>query len=254
MHIVGDVSESSTQEALQSLAEKWTAKTVAIPALPALNIPDQSTVFFYDVPDAKQSHLRLGYPSLSSMNKDYFPAQVMNYLLGASGFASRLTQELREAKGYTYHADSEFQGGLNKGPFLIYCSVRSNVTLESLEVIKQILETYGESFSNEDLTTTKSSMVKGNARAFETARAKLRMLENISTYDWPTNYVLQQSKVVENMTLEEIKSLAKNYLKSDQMIWLVVGDAKTQMDRLEALNFGTPILLNEKKPLTMNSK
>ncbi|WP_422359413.1 M16 family metallopeptidase [Reichenbachiella sp.] len=254
MHIVGDVSESSAQEALQSLAEKWPAQTVAIPALPALNIPDQSTVFFYDVPDAKQSHLRLGYPSLSSLDKDYFPAQVMNYLLGASGFASRLTQELREAKGYTYHADSEFQGGLDKGPFLIYCSVRSNVTLESLEVVKQILETYGESFLNEDLATTKSSMVKGNARAFETARAKLRMLENISTYDWPSDYVLQQRKVVENMTLEEIKSLANDYLKSDQMIWLVVGDAKTQLDRLNELGFGTPVLLNNDRELLVTNK
>ncbi|WP_420580761.1 M16 family metallopeptidase [Reichenbachiella sp.] len=254
MHVVGDVSESSAQEAVRSLAKNWPAKAVAIPETPELNIPNNSTVFFYDVPNAKQSHLRLGYPSLSSKDEDYFPAQVMNYLLGASGFASRLTQELREAKGYTYHADSEFQGGLDKGPFLIYCSVRSNVTLESLEVVKQILETYGESFSTEDLATTKSAMVKGNARAFETARAKLRMLENISTYNWSTDYVLQQGKVVENMTLEEIKSLANDYLKSDQMIWLVVGDAKTQMDRLEALGFGTPVLLNDDRESLITNK
>lgn len=253
-HVVGNVSQSSVQEALQSLAQNWPAKAVAIPELSALNIPEKSTVFFYDVPDAKQSHLRLGYPSLSSRDEDYFPAQVMNYLLGASGFASRLTQELREAKGYTYHADSEFQGGLDKGPFLIYCSVRSNVTLESLEVVKQILENYGESFSNEDLATTKSSMIKGNARAFETARAKLSMLENISTYNWSTDYVLKQSEIVENMTLEEIKSLAGDYLKSDHMIWLVVGDAKTQMDRLNELGFGQPVLLNKKQETLITRK
>lgn len=254
MHVVGDVSQSAVQHALQPLAQNWQAKAVAIPEWSALNVPDKSTIFFYDVPNAKQSHLRLGYPSLSSRDEDYFPAKVMNYLLGASGFASRLTQELREAKGYTYHADSEFQGGRDKGPFLIYCSVRSNVTLESLEVIKQILENYGESFSNEDLATTKSSMVKGNARAFETARAKLRMLENISTYDWAINYVLQQGQIVENMTLEEVKSLAAQYLKSDQMIWLVVGDAKTQMDRLSELGFGAPVLLNERNEVLMTRK
>lgn len=254
MHVVGDISQSSVQTALQSMAVSWPAKAVNIPDLPTLDTPKKSTVFFYDVPDAKQSHLRLGYPSLSSLDKDYFPAKVMNYLLGASGFASRLTQQLREAKGYTYHADSEFQGGLSVGPFLIYCSVRSNVTLESLEVIKQILENYGESFSNEDLATTKSSMVKSNARAFETASAKLRMLENISTYGWSTDYVLQQGQIVENMTLDEIKSLADNYLKSDQMIWLVVGDAKTQMDRLNELGFGTPILLNETSEILITSK
>lgn len=254
LYIVGDVDQVAVESATSSLSQNWKAKTQATTELPKLSVPTQSTIYFYDIPNAKQSHLRIGYPSLSSMDEDYFPTTVMNYLLGASGFASRLTQELREAKGYTYHADSEFQGGIDKGAFLIYCSVRSNVTLESLEVIKQILNDYGASFSAEDLETTKSSMIKGNARAFETARAKLNMLENISTYEWPIDYVLQQGDIVANMTQEEIQSLASKYLKSDQMIWLVTGDAKTQMARLTELGFGEPVLINAESKMLTSSR
>ncbi|MDE0599733.1 MAG: hypothetical protein OSB51_11225, partial [Dokdonia donghaensis] len=53
--------------------------------------------------------------------------------------------------------------------------------------------------------------------------------------------------IVENMTVAEIKKLSAQYLNPDKMIYLVVGDKKTQMDKLEQLGYGTPILLNEKK-------
>jgi zinc protease len=48
------------------------------------------------------------------------------------------------------------------------------------------------------------------------------------------------------MTVEDIKRLASQYIRPDQMIYLVVGDAETQMARLEQLGFGSPVLLNEK--------
>ena len=54
--------------------------------------------------------LRVGYPALAQTDKDFYPATVMNYILGGGGFASRLTQELRETKGYTYGINSGFSG------------------------------------------------------------------------------------------------------------------------------------------------
>ena len=154
---------------------------------------------------------------------------------------------MREGKGYTYGINSGFSGTNTPGPFTIASGVRSNVTYESTQLIKDILENYSKNYSAEDLATTKSFLIKSNARAFETAGAKLNMLENISKYGWKPNYVLDREKIVKEMTVEKIKTLSNNYLDVNKMAWLVVGDAKTQLEPLKKLGLGDPVLLNPVK-------
>lgn len=86
-------------------------------------------------------------------------------------------------------------------------------------------------------------MIKSNARAFETANAKLNMLDNISSYGWKPDYVKQRESIVRNLTLEQVRSLSRKYIDPNKMIWLIVGDAKTQLPRLKELGFGDPVLL-----------
>lgn len=127
--------------------------------------------------------------------------------------------------------------------------MRSNVTYESTSLVKEILEKYGKNYNADDLEITKSSLIKSNARASETLGAKLNILTNISTLKYPHNYITQREEVVNNMTVEEVKKLANQYLDPNKMIYLVVGDAKTQMKKLEQLGFGTPILLNKENQI-----
>lgn len=159
--------------------------------------------------------------------------------------ASQLTQQLREGKGYTYGINSGFSGTNSIGPFTIASSVRTNVTSESVQLIKEILQNYGKNFSDQDLETTKSFLIKSNARAFETAGSKLGMLENISKYGWKPDYVKDREQIVKNMTIPQIRTLAQKYLDPAKMYWLIVGDAKTQLEGLNTLGLGTPILLNK---------
>jgi zinc protease len=238
MHVVGAVNKATVTGSLSQLASKWKAKAVKIPEYPATAAPEKAIVYFYDVPGAKQSVIRVGYPALAATNKDFYPATVMNYILGGGGFASQLTQQLREGKGYTYGINSGFSGTKNPGPFTIASSVRTNVTLESAQLIKEILQNYGKNYSAKDLETTKSFLIKSNARAFETANAKLNMLENISNYGWAADYVKKREQVVKNMTVEDIRKLAQAYLNVNKMVWLIVGDAKTQLPRMLELGFG----------------
>jgi zinc protease len=252
-HVVGDISQQDLVASLKGLESRWKAKSVVLPELPKPSAPEKSQVYFFDVPDAKQSVLTIGYPSMPATDEDYYPAVVMNYILGGGGFASRLTQELREGKGYTYGIRSGFSGNKTDGTFTISSGVRTNVTLESTQLVKEILSNYGSTFSDKDLETTKGFLIKSNARAFETAGAKLNMLENISELGLPYDYVKEREEVVQGMTVEKIKELSQKYLNEDQMIWLVVGDAKTQLNRMKQLGFGEPILINnlsgpEKKP------
>jgi zinc protease len=243
MHVVGALDKAKISKSLNGLNKNWKAKKVEIPAYETPKAPTKSEIYFFDVPDAKQSVIRFGYPALAATDKDFYPATVMNYILGGGGFASQLTQQLRETKGYTYGISSSFNGTKSPGAFMIQSGVRSNVTFESAQLIKTILQDYGKNYSDADLETTKGSLIKGNARAFETVFAKLAMLDNISKYGWKYDYVKEREGIIKAMTVEQIKALTNKYLDTNKMIWLIVGDAKTQLPRLKELGFGDPILI-----------
>jgi len=244
VHIVGDISKNDALKTLETINTNWNVKDVVFPQLPKVEVPTASKIYFYDVPNAKQSVLRFGYPAPKVTDEDYYAATVMNYRLGGGGFASQLTQQLREGKGYTYGIRSGFRGNDKVGSFSISSGVRSNVTSESAELVKDILENYGENFDSTDLEVTKGYTLKSGARAFETLNAKLNMLSNISNYGFDDDYAKQREAIVKKLTVEDIKALANKYIKPNQMIYLVVGDAATQLDKLEGLGFGKVILLN----------
>jgi zinc protease len=244
IHIVGDISETDVLASFNNLEKLWPKTDAVLPEIKAPSLPSKSKIYFYDVPNAKQSQLKIGFPAMNAMNEDYYSAQVMNYILGGGSFASKLTQELREGKGYTYGVRSSFSGSKTSGEFLISSGVRTNVTLEAIALIKSLVEEYQNDFTDKDLETTKSYYLKSNARRFETFNAKLAILQNMSQYDLPANYVLERAALVEGFTLDDIKSLANKHLHHDQMIYLVVGDAKSQLPRLKALGLGEPVLIN----------
>ena len=244
LHLVGKLTEAEATAPLRDLARRWKAEEVAAPGWPSVPEVDSARVYFYDVPGAKQSVLRIGNPALAATDPDFYPATVMNYILGGGGFASRLTQDLREGKGYTYGIRSGFSGTAENGEFQIGTGVRSNVTLEATQSILGILNAYPTTFSEQDLETSQSFLTRSNARAFETAGAKLNFLENLSRYGWSPDYLKEREATVQSMTLDRVRDLATTYLQPGKMIWLIVGDAETQLPRMRELGFGDPVKLN----------
>ena len=244
LNVVGAIDQASVESSLGSLNERWEKKDIHPMEVADPEPFQKARVCFYDVPDAKQSVIILGYAALAETDADYYPATVMNYILGGGGFASRLTQVLRVDKGYTYGIRSGFNGSGYKGPFRISTSVQSKISLEAAQSIVDIMENYGATYSEEDLATTKGYLIKSNARSFESAWAKLNLLDLTSAYGWSSDYIREREAIVENMTIDRIQSLSKLYLDLDRMVWVVVGDAKTQKDRLKELGFGNVVLLN----------
>jgi zinc protease len=242
-HVAGDVSEAEVVASLSGIAQRWSGEAPTLPSQPTW---DASKVGLYlvDVPNASQSVLRIGYLALSESDPDFYPATVMNFRLGGGGFASDLTQVLREQRGYTYGIGSGFSGTDAPGPFQISSSVRSNITFDALDVVKDIVEAHGPEFDDEDLEATNSFLLRANARAFETRGAKLGLLADMSAYGFPADYVLQREQIVRDMTIERIQELAAQYLDPADMIWLVVGDARTQLEGLRALGLGEPRVLD----------
>ena len=241
--VAGNVNKNQVAEALDGLQNKWETKPVTLPELAMPEAPKNAKIYFYDVPNAKQSVLYFGYPALTATDTNYYPAIVMNYRLGGGSFASQLTQQLREDKGYTYGIYSTFEGNKTTGTFSVASGVRSNVTFESTALIKDILSKYGENYNESDLDVTKSYMLKSGVRQFETLNAKLNILSNISNYGYADDYLLKRQEYVKNMTVEDIKKLCQSYITPNAMFYVIVGDKATQMKKLEQLGFGEPVLL-----------
>jgi zinc protease len=243
IHVVGDVSQDEATASLAGLGARWTPVEVDAPRYELPAGDRGGRIYFVDVPGASQSVIRVGAMALAETDPDFFPASVMNVRLGGV-FVSRLNQVLREQKGYTYGASSRFSGSDRPGPFSVGTGVRSNVTLESVELIRDILAGYADGFTPEDLAATQSYLIRSNARAFETLRAKIGMLEKISTLRFPLDYVAERERVVGRMTLARVRDLARRHVDPARMIFLVVGDARTQLPRLLAADLGQPILID----------
>ena len=241
--IVGDISRSEAVRAFKGLVERWDVKDVTFPEY---NMPEpnrMAKVYFVDVPNAKQSEIRIGYLGLSRTHPDFYATSVMNMKLGGN-FSGDVNMVLREEKGFTYGARTGFSGSKFPGKFTASSGVRSNTTEESVNIFKNLMSAYREPISEEDLEFTKNVTLKSNARRFETLGALRGMISNIATYGLPVNYIEDQEDVVRNMSIESHNALANKYIRPNEMIYLVVGDAATQLDGMKSLGFGDPVLLD----------
>ena len=243
-HVVGAISEANSKNSLTSLGKNWEAKEVVIPTYEIDNNRDKASLYFVDIPDAKQSVINIGYISMARTNKDFYPAEVMNYKLGGS-FSGNVNLILREEKGYTYGARTGFSGSKLKGTFKASSSVRTNTTGESVAIFKEEITNYKNGISQEDLDFTKNALIKSNARRFETQFSLLGMLQEMSTYDLPANYIAEEEAIIGAMTLEQHKQLANKYLDETKMAYVVIGDAATQFAQFKDMGFDEVKLMSK---------
>jgi len=250
VHVAGDVTQSQVVASLKPLSLNLQQKSVNLPDVGTVKALDKAELYFVDVPGAKQSFLRIGNRAMIANNDDYYPTVAVNHNLGGS-FSGKLFQILRLQKGYTYGAYSGVTRENAGGVFTARSSVRSNVTLESLQTFREILANYGSEFDQAALDSTKSVLAKSNARAFETTGSLMGVLQNISSYKLTDNYVAQQQKTLVDMKLEQAQQMISTYMNPDKMVYLVVGDAATQLPRLKELGLGEPIVLDRNGDLML---
>lgn len=242
--IVGNINKEGSLANLNGLEKNWKPKDVTIPTYPIANNRDKSSLYFVDIPNAKQSVINIGYIALPRSDKDFYPVEVMNYKLGGS-FSGNVNLILREEKGYTYGARTSFSGSKTPGTFTASSSVRTNTTGESVQIFKNEITKYKEGISEEDLQFTKNSLIKSNARRFETQFSLLGMLQEMSNYKLPANYIEGEEAIINNMTLEKHKELANKYLDESKMMYLVVGDAATQFAQFKNMGFDEVKLIDK---------
>jgi len=243
-NIAGSIDQVTCEKAIASLVEKWAAKEVAVPQ-PTAGIPaKRSQIYFVDYPNAPQSMIIVGKIGIPYSNPDYYSCVIANYRLGA-GSQGMLFDVLRLQKGFTYGAYSSFTGEEFYNKFEASSSVQGSATKEAVQIFKDLISNYGANYNEEMLNATKNSMIKAKASSFETIGALVGMLSNISAYNLPFDYVKQQEAAINNMTVEQAKAIIAKNMDPNELIYVVVGDAKTQLKQLESLGLGKPILVQK---------
>ena len=224
--IAGDIDLPAVKKALAVL-EGWDGAEVAVPEI---NVGESAApgTYFIDFPGSKQSYIYIIGPGMKISDPEYYELEVLNEKLGA-GSAGRLFEVLRLQRGYTYGASSSFTSNLETGYFHAASSVQGSSTKESVALFKEIIDGFGDDYSQKMLDGVKDSMLRSNASAFETSASLVNLLSRIRNYNLPDDYVAKEEAVVSAMTLDEIKAKAAEYLDVDNMIFVVVGDAATQL-------------------------
>ena len=240
--LAGNITKTEVETAFAELNSKWEAKDVEVPSWTMPDPPEKSAIYFVDVPGAKQSVIYIGAPSVPRTNPDYYPAYVANYKLGGS-FNSIFNLILREEKGFTYGARSNISGSKEYGTFTASSMVRTNSTLESVTIFKTEMEKYRENMPQEYIDFTRDALIKGNALRFETIGSLLGMLNTMTSYNLPADYVRQEEAFVKALTPEKQLEYVRKYIDPSKMYYVVAGDAATQLKELEKAGLGKPILV-----------
>ena len=240
--IVGDIDRARVEKALAGLSERWTAREVTIPSFTFPPVPEKASIHFVDVPGAKQSVISIGNLALTRDNPDFYKAEVANYMLGG-GASARFFMVLREEKGFTYGAYSSFDGQKSYGIFNAGAAVRSDATLESVQLFRDIMLQYRAGVPQEYVDFTKGSLLKMNALRFETIDAKLGMLNTMTFYGLPMDYIKQEEDYLRGLTVEQVNETVQKYIDPMRMYYVVVGDAATQLNGLKSFGLGDPVLV-----------
>ncbi len=234
-HVAGSVKKNRVETALSSFVKNWNTEEIE---LPEISIEERNglkdELYFINIPGSKQSVIFIGQLALSGLNPEFNNLNYANEVLGG-GSSGKLFQTLRIEKGYTYGAYSTIRPQKSISPFYISTSVRTNVTLPSLKIIKELVANYGKSFDEDDVKITQTKVLKGSTREYEGLSDKLNILREMSKFNKPASFIVNNQRELVGMNEKEFKYIISKYIKEDKMIYLVVGDKSTQFKEVNRL-------------------
>jgi predicted Zn-dependent peptidase len=236
--VAGDVQTSQMERLAREVLGDW--RGIVTLASSTTDEPARRTraVHIVNKPDAPQSELRIGHVGLPRRHPDYFPAVIMNAVLGGL-FSSRINLNLREVHGYTYGASSYFDWRRQRGPWVVATAVASDVTHAAAEeVLKEIDRIRLAPIKEDELTLATSYLDGVFPIRFETTGAIAGALSALVVYDLPEDWYDEYREQVRNVTTGDVLIAAERHLRPDTLQMVVVGNATAVRGGLDALGFG----------------
>lgn len=227
----------TTEEGLAYAEQHFADWQGAADAVSYPDLQEQSgqQILLVDRPGSTQANFILGNIGIQGASMDYFPARVMNHVLGGT-FSSRLVQNIREEKGYTYSIGSGFSYPADTGRFIVTAAVRNDVIAATLEeIFAEIERIQTEPLTDEEINDARDGIVGEWVFGLETyqdfveavASYKIRGVELDRLNKWLGH--------IKDVSTDDVLDIANSYIHPEDFIIVVVGDASEIQEQLETL-------------------
>ncbi len=250
LFVVGDTTLATIMPMLEKAFGNWQNPNTphGTKTLSPVALPEHSRIVIIDRPGAPQSYILGGYVLPQKGTDGRIDFNMLNDILGGQ-FSSRINQNLREVKGWSYGASSFAMPLKGQMPWIVYAPVQTDKTADSLREalaeVRAIMTTKPATLA--ELGRTVTNTVSALPGDYETGSAVLGGLINNAVYNRADNYHNTLSARYRALTVNDLANAAKNSLFPDHMIWLVAGDRNKIEAGLRALNVG-PVEVRESKP------
>ena len=174
--------------------------------------------------DSSQSHVYLGMLGMSRHDPDYIPLYVGNQVLGGGSLVSLLGEEVRNKRGLSYSVYSYFSASRQPGPFVMVAQTKNTQVKEAADVMKQTLSKFAnESLTEELLKDAKQNIVFGFPMQIANNSKMVGYISMIGFYDMPIDWLERLPRLVNEVTLDEVKDAFNRRVKVENLSTVVVG-------------------------------
>ena len=246
--VVGDMEKEQVEKDLAFLSlpgDKQTLisvqeKAPIKPDAGKFTSPTKQSIYLVDQPNAPQSVIRLIRTGMTyDATGNMFLTQLANYNL-AGNFNSRINQNLREDKGFTYGASGGVYGSKETGVIIFSAEVRADSTGASIsEFLKELKHYSQDGMTEQELDFMRLAVGQQDALNYETPGQKAGLLSTMVDYSLKPDFIAKQADLVSNVTLGTLNQQASKWFKPNDYQIIVVGDTKSVEPQLKKL--GIPI-------------
>ena len=224
LYVVGRFDSPAVEAAIRKTFDGW--EKGSEPVQPQPKPTSTRAVHIIDRPGAPQSTVILGVPTVDPSSPDFIPLTVMDALLGGA-FASRITKNIREDKGYTYSPTSDISVRYRDAYWSENADVTTTVTGPSIkEIFAEIDRLQAEPPSKEELTGIQNYLA-GTYVLQNSSRAGItNQLDYMALHGLPPTYASTYVKQVYAVTPQQVSEMAKKHLQDERALIVIVGDRK----------------------------
>jgi predicted Zn-dependent peptidase len=228
--VVG-VGKLDSSELERMVEEKFKGLPAGEPfARKARPMPPESR-FYYKFKETEQYHVAMGSVGLPASSEDRFAMSALNNVFGG-GMSSRLFQEVREKRGLAYAVYSYHHGYSDAGAIKMYVGSTTGHVEEAVKVIsEQLGRIREEPVTEEELQRTKEQLKSATILALESTAARMTRIGRSVITGVELLTPEEISTRVDAVTADEIKRLANDYLKLDDMYLAAVGPKELDLGK-----------------------
>jgi len=187
--------------------------------------------FYYKFKETEQYHVAMGSMGLPASSEDRYAMNALNNVLGG-GMSSRLFQEVREKRGLAYAVYSYHQGYSDAGAVKMYVGSTTGNVEEAVKIISEQLDKIREEpVSEEELQRTKEQLKSSTILALESTAARMTRIGRSIITGAELLTPEEIAERIEAVTAEDIKRLANEHLKLDNIHLAAVGPEELDLGR-----------------------